>query len=415
MSKAPKTSILKLSNGLRLVHIHEPGCGSAIFGMAVGAGSAAEKPEEFGLAHLVEHTIFKGTTRRRAWHVINRMETVGGELNAYTTKEATVLYSVFPRPYTARAAELIADLCINSVFPEKELVKEREVVIDEILSYRDTPAEAIYDDFEDLLYAGSPLGHNILGSENSVRSLTGADCRRFLTENYTVSNSVLFYTGPSGAETVATLAEKYFSELPQGKPRVQGALAQAHSFNITERLPLHQCHTILGINTDGLRSDEKYSVALLANILGGPGMNSLLNIELRERHGLVYTVEASTAFFLHNGLLTIYYGCDAEDSDRCLGLCQRTISALADSDTLLTPRRLAAAQKQYLGQRSIAAENRENRIFAAARSLLFTGNIPDYAEITEKIREISAGSLRALAARLTSPSILIFQPDNKTL
>lgn len=413
MTGAAKTSVVKLSNGLRLVHIHEPGAGSAIFGMAVGAGSACEEPYEHGLAHLVEHTIFKGTTRRRSWHIINRMETVGGELNAYTTKEATVLYSVFPRSYTSRAAELIADLCINSVFPEKELSKEREVVIDEILSYRDTPSEAIFDDFEDLLYKGTPLGHNILGDETSVRTLTGADCRRFLDRYYTVANSVLFYTGPSGAETVAALSEKFFNKLPAGSQPEYIAAVPARKFEVTERLPLHQTHTVLGISTEGLRSVSKYSVALFANILGGPGMNSLLNLELRERRGLVYTVEASTAFLRNSGLLTIYYGCDAEDSARCLNLCKRTIHSLASDSSLLSPRRLAAAKKQYLGQRSIAAENRESRIFSSARSLLFTGTIPEAAEVTEKIQNITAESLRMLASKMEEPSILIFQPDSK--
>ena len=406
--KQTEPTVITLVNGLRLVHQHRRGDGAGFFGIAVRAGSANEAPDSYGLAHFVEHTIFKGTRHRSSWHIINRMEAVGGELNAFTTKEETVVYSIFPTGNAPRAIELIADLAINSQFPERELAKERDVVIDELNSYRDTPSEAIYDDFEDLAYAGTPLAHNILGTEASVAALTGEQCRRFVSHYYTAPNAVAFYSGPQSADHIAALVERHFADLPRHEVEHSTLPAPAIAkFDRTEHLDGHQCHVLSGMATGGIYGADRHAVALFANIIGGPGMNSLLNVELRERRGLVYNVEASTASFCGSGLLNIYYGCDADDLARCRRICRDTLSRLADGGNF-GQRRLDAARKQYLGQLAIASENRENRIMALARATLFHGKPSPAEEIIEAIKAVTTDDIASLAAKMADASYLIY-------
>lgn len=387
------------SNGLRMVHLHVAGSPIGYAGVSVAAGSRDEDAAHAGLAHFVEHTIFKGTERRSAWHIINRMETVGGELNAYTTKEETVVYSVFPGRSPARAAELIADLIINSRFPERELAKEREVVADEIDSYLDTPSEAVFDDFEDLLFAGSGLGHNILGDRERLASFTGEVCREYLRRYYVPEAMTAFYAGPMGADAVFACLERYFCMAPGGKPAVARVLPPAVApFERRRRIESHQCHTVIGARVGGLDSGERFAVALLTNILGGPGMNSLLNVALRERRGLVYNVEASTGIFSDCGELTVYYGCDPADESRCRGLVADTLASVADG--YINQRRLEQAKKQYLGQLTVGSVNLESRILGIARSTLTLGRALTPAEVAEAIRSVDCESLRTLAARI---------------
>lgn len=409
--KLPQPQLITLPTGLRLVCIHQRGVGAGIFGFTVGVGSSDEKPGEYGLAHLVEHMIFKGTQRRRPWHIINRMEAVGGELNAFTTKEETTLYTIFPQGSAARAIELVADLAINSQFPVNEVEKEREVVIDEINSYRDTPSEAVYDDFEDMVYAGTPLGHNILGSATSVASLGGDDCRRFLNQYYTANNAVAFYSGPQAPEHIAVLVEKYFSALPIGCTGVLRKLHGMKSVSDTVVIDgLHQSHTVLGIEVDSVYGSERYADGLFSNMMGGPGMNSLLNIELRERRGLVYTVESSITRFSTTGLMTVYFGCDADDTDRCLNLCMRTANRLAQTPAVTLDRRIAAAKRQWLGQLAIGSENRENRIMGSARAILYTGALISDEEAVDRIMAVDREQIVSRARSFSSPSVLTFRP-----
>lgn len=395
--------------GMRLVHVHDRGASAAIFGIIVGAGSADEPAGAYGLAHMVEHNIFKGTMRRRPWHIINRMESIGGELNAYTSKEETVVYTVYPGNNAARAVELVADLCINSQFPTRELDRERQVVLEEIASYLDTPSEAIFDSFEERFFQGSPLAHNILGTRSSVKGITGSDCRRFVEQNYTKARTVAFYSGPQGAATVASLVQRHFCAMPDGTAAM-GHTAVAPPpcrFDIAVPRHCHQAHVLSGFATAGLHSDERYAVSLLANMAGGPGMNSLLNVDLRERRGLVYSVEASTAFFSTGGYMGVYLGCDSDDVPLCRRLCADTFARIADG-SLLTPRRLTAAKKQYLGQLAVAAENRENTASAAARGALIFGTPVDYATNSEKINAVTADDIARLAGAFADASTLIF-------
>lgn len=369
------------------------------FGVAVNAGSRDEAPDRFGLAHFVEHTIFKGTFRRRACHIINRMEAVGGDLNAFTSKEETNVYSVFPRGNLSRAIDLIADLIVNSRFPETELDKEREVVRDEIDSYLDTPAEAVYDDFEDMFYRGSQLGHNILGTDKALDSFTPAVCRGYLTENFTAPRMVAYYLGPEPPEKVLQRVQAGFAGVPVAGDALHRVRPVANSrFDERRRIETHQSHTVVGASIPGLDVGNRETMALITNILGGPGMNSRLNVSLRERRGLVYTVEASTTMFSDCGLFNVYFGCDPADRDRCLELVFRELHRMTSEP--LTPRALAAARKQYLGQLLVSSENLEQIILSTGRSLLLTGEVLSRREVEEAVMRISAEDILEAAAML---------------
>lgn len=366
--------------------------------MVVNVGSRDENPGSHGLAHFVEHTIFKGTAKRKSWHIINRMESVGGELNAYTTKEETVVYTVFPRGALSRAAELLSDLVGGSVFPEKELEKEREVVEDEISSYLDTPGEAIFDDFDEAVFAGSPMAHNILGMSENLRHFSPQMCRSWLDRHYTPGNMVLFYTGPSGEERVNTTLHKYFGSFHYTMHADNRAIPAVNEpFDIVEQKSLHQAHTVAGVRIPGLHSSRKAVFALIGNMLGGPGMNSILNFEMREKRGLVYTVEASSALYSDCGVMSVYYGCDAEDESRCRTILTDALRRLGDSTT---PMKLERAKKQLIGQLALARQNTENTAISAGRQTMYLGRAETVEETEGMIRSISIGQFREAAAEL---------------
>ena len=382
-----------LSNGLQVIHRRTPGAAAGYFGVTVRAGSRDEQEGSFGLAHFVEHTLFKGTGRRSAWHILNRMEAVGGELNAFTSKEETTVYTAFPAARLDRAVELVADLLLNSRFPAPELQREREVVADEIASSLDQPAEAVFDDFDDLLFAGSSLGHNILGTTADLERFGSEECRSWLERWYTADNMVAFYSGPAGADRVHTCLERHLSALPAGaNPHDMPQLCINPPFDTSRSVGSHQSHTVIGCRIGGLYSPDRFAMSLLANILGGPGMNSLLNVQLRERRGLVYTVEASTALYTDCGVMSIYYGCDHHDEQRCRRLVQQQLEAVAAGETI-NERKMRMAKKQYLGQMLLSGENRENSILGAARATLFHGRAADRNEMRNHIDEISLDSL----------------------
>ena len=393
-------------SGLRMVHLAVPGAAVGYCGVAVRVGSRDEEPGLYGLAHFVEHTIFKGTAKRRAWHIINRMEAVGGELNAYTTKEETVVFSAFPKGNLSRAAELIADLIVNSQFPARELDKEREVVADEIDSYLDSPSEAVFDDFEDLMFADSELGHNVLGNREALAKFSSEVCRSYLKKWYVPQNMVVFYAGSLSPDSVFALLERCFASVcgsVPGSERVKPKSVQP--FERWKEIDSHQCHTIVGAPIGSMTSPDQYATSLLVNLLGGPGMNSLLNVALRERRGLVYSVDATTGVYSDCGALAIYYGCDPDDNSRCRRLVADTIASVAEG--YLTPRRLELAKKQYLGQLVIAGENIENRILSFARQYLFMGHVITRSEMLQSIQDITPSQIASLASTLSLSSLTL--------
>lgn len=397
-----------LANGLRIVH-RQARSGVEYCGVAVNVGSRDEAIEHYGLAHFVEHTIFKGTSHRRAWHIINRMEAVGGELNAYTTKEETMLYSIFPSGNLNRAIDLIADLVTSSQFPANELDKEREVVADEINSYLDSPSEAVFDDFEDLMFGGSSLGHNILGTTDTIATFTPEVCRNYLARYYTAPNMVFFYMGSERPSKVFKIAEKHFGSLSNQLAPINRVIpSKVVTFDIKRDLGNHQCHTIIGSRIEGMYSEQRYPTALFTNIVGGPGMNSLLNISLRERRGLVYTVEASSAMFTDSGAFAIYFGCDHEDLNRCRRLVINQLDTLASK--AMSSKQLEAAKKQYLGQLIVASENREQAAITTGRSMLYHNHVASSDEVLDRINAITPEQVRQVAESIANnTSVLSFK------
>lgn len=395
----------RLGNGLRVVarQVEMP---VEHFGVAVNAGSRDEMPGQEGLAHFVEHTIFKGTSMRRASYVRDRMEVVGGELNAYTTKEETVVYSTFPAGHLRRAMALIGEMTADAVFPESEICKEKQVVAEEIDTYLDTPADAVFDDFEDLIYKGSPLAHNILGTRETLARFDSAACRGWLEEHFTPGRMVVFYSGPTDPEKVFRMAEQYFGALTrEDRPFLRMMPEIVGRFEVVnDGVESFQAHTVLGARVPGLLDPKRTAVALLVNILGGPGMNSLLNVALRERSGLVYTTDATTSLMSDNGLLTIYFGCDPADVKRCLKIVNRVVEPLALNG--LSERRLEAAKRQLIGQLTVGSVNSEQVAISMGRSVLYRGRAIGLRETVDALKEVSATELQEAAAPLLSLSRL---------
>ncbi len=389
-----------LPNGLRMVHRR---CDSPVeyCGVAVNIGSRDELPGQFGLAHFVEHTIFKGTRHRKAWHILNRMEAVGGELNAYTTKEETMLYSIFPAGNLRRAVELLSDLILYSEFPTVQIDRERQVVADEIDSYLDSPSDAVFDDFEDMIFAGSGLGHNILGTREDIATFSSDVCRDYLKRFYTPGEMVFFYMGATPPDKVFRTAGNFFASLHHDTvPRSRNDVRPLQPFDSTKDSGNHQSNTVMGALIPGLYDPNRFAMALLTNMVGGPGMNSLLNVEVRERRGLVYTIEASSALFTDTGLFNVYFGCDHDDVARCRRMVTNTIDRLAQ--TPLPVYRLDKAKKQYLGQLTVASESREQAALSAGRATLLYGRARTPREVIDSINAISPEDILESAQSLTA-------------
>lgn len=396
------SKIFTLPSGMKLLCFCAPAAVEH-FGVSVNSGSRDERgPDRYGLAHFVEHTIFKGTENRRASSIINRMESVGGDLNAFTSKEETNVFSIFPKGNLRRAVELISDLISNSIFPQAELDKEREVVRDEINSYLDTPSEAVYDDFEDLFFAGSQLGHNILGTDGALDGFSSEVCRSYLISNFVGQRMVAYYMGERTPEEVCKIVEKRMTGIPAaGTPLNRIPPVEVEKFDIRRELDTHQSHSVVGAALPGAGSQMRDAIALMTNILGGAGMNSRLNVSLRERRGLVYMVEASTTIFSDCGLFNIYFGCDPSDRDRCLDLVLRELRMFARKP--LGAGQLAAAKRQFVGQLLVASENSEQLLLNSARGLLLNGELRTMEEIARSINSLTPEDL-LMAASLIEPS-----------
>lgn len=405
--------MLLASPGIGVAYRRIPGAAVEYCGIAVKAGSRDDASGLDGMAHFVEHTIFKGTERRSAWHINNRMERVGGEINAFTTKEETVVYTAAPAGNLARAMELIGDLALHSRFPQHEIDREREVVADEINTYLDIPSDAVFDDFEDLVFAGTRLAHNILGNADALARFNSAECRAYLRKWYAAPNIMAFYSGPASRERVTAAVERAFDGISGSNPRPGGyadesaAIGSVPRFDIVREIGSHQSHIVMGAPTAGRYSEDKYAISLLTNILGGPGMNSVLNVQLREKRGLVYSVEANASFLSDCGLFTVYFGCDDGDAPKCRELVERNIRDMAARP--LSASALAQAKKQYLGQLAVASDNRENAAIGDGRAALWHGCLPDRQAAAERINRVTAADLCRLSETLSDLSVLTFK------
>lgn len=368
MNAPEKFYTYTLSNGLRI--ILQPTEGQVSYaGFAINAGTRDERADQPGMAHFVEHMLFKGTEKRKAWHILNHMEKVGADLDAYTNKEETVVYSVFLQEHLKRAVDLMADLVFHSTFPQAEIEKETDVIIGEIQSYEDTPSDLIFDGFEDLIFSGHALGRDILGSAEALKRYTTADALAFYRQFYVPENMVFFVTGRYEMKQVIRYVEKAVEEIPQ-TPMNYVRLSPS-SYVAREQVQhrdTHQAHVMMGNRAYEGNSKKKLMLYLLTNLLGGTGMNSRLNVALREKRGLVYEVEANSTSYTDTGTFSIYFGCDLEDVDRCVALTRRELKKLCEK--ALTISQLQALKKQTMGQIGVAQDNRENNALGMAKTFL---------------------------------------------
>lgn len=392
---------MTLSNGLRV--IHQSSDSNVVYcGYELNVGTRNEEPGYEGMAHFCEHVSFKGTKRRKSWHISNALESVGGDLNAYTNKEDTVYYAAVLKEHTARAIDLLTDIVFYSTYPQAEIDKEVEVICDEIESYNDSPAELIYDEFENLLFANHALGHNILGTAERVRSFKTADAQRFTQRYYRPENSIFFLYGDVDFKRVVRLLERATSDFTPSKPIIEPALNQPLPPNMPDFIEknhgTHQAHVMVGTRGYDIHDKRRMSLYLLNNLLGGPGMNARLNLSLRERHGLVYTVESSMVSYCDTGVWAIYFGCDPKDVGRCLKLVHKELNRVIQKP--LSDTQLRAVKKQIKGQIGVACDNRESFALDFGKSYLHYGWERDLNSLFRHIDEVTAESMQQVAAEL---------------
>ena len=439
-----KYNTYTLDNGLRIIHL--PSDSKVVYcGYQINAGTRNEEPGEEGLAHFCEHVTFKGTERRKAWHILNCLESVGGDLNAYTNKEGTVYYSAILKEHIARAVDLLTDIVFHSVYPQAEIDKEVEVNCDEIESYTDSPAELIYDEFENIIFKGSPLGHNILGTAEQVRSFKTEDALRFTRKLYRPDNAIFFAYGDidfkklvklirkaladddsgkvaeNAANSVGKLAEEKLPQIsqitqisgdensitteksvssvksvgPENYPSVGKEIAGQ---TIVMQKNTHQAHVMIGTRAYDVNDSRRMPLYLLNNMLGGPGMNAKLNLALREHNGLVYTVESTMVAYGDTGIWSIYFGCDEHDVKRCLRLVRKELDKFMQKP--LSEAQLKAAKKQIKGQVGVACDNRENFALDFGKSFLHYGWEKNVDRLYEQVDEITAEQIQAVAQEL---------------
>lgn len=389
-----------LPNGIRGIHRQVKGAAVAHCALVVGAGTRDEAKDEYGLAHLTEHALFKGTAKRKAWQVNCRLENLGGELNAFTTKEDTTIHTTVLKGDFGKAVELIADIVFHSTFPDRELEREKEVIIDEINTYKDAPAELIYDTFEDLVFEGSELGHNILGRKAALMRYTGDSVRRFVDRTYTTDEMVFSSIGSFSARTAESYARRYLGDFQSSTRNYkrQKTAPLAAPFDRTITRHTHQTHCILGGRAYELQEEKRLPLSLLVNRLGGPCANSILNVEVREKHGLTYNIEANYTPYSDAGVVAIYFSSDHHHTDDCLELIHRQVDRLRT--TPFTARQLAMAKRQFIAQMAISCENKENYILGAGKAILSHGEMDTMEEAYRKIQALTARDLQEVAEEI---------------
>ena len=416
-----KYNTYTLDNGLRIIHL--PSDSKVVYcGYQINAGTRNEEPGEEGLAHFCEHVTFKGTERRKAWHILNCLESVGGDLNAYTNKEGTVYYSAILKEHIARAVDLLTDIVFHSVYPQAEIDKEVEVICDEIESYNDSPAELIYDEFENIIFKDSPLGHNILGTAEQVRSFKTEDALRFTRKLYRPDNAIFFAYGDIDFKKLVKLLKTLnmehgtlnfmnskTSETPTAEMEAGDAnhKVQSSKFKVQSKVEgqtivmqknTHQAHVMIGTHAYDVNDSRRMPLYLLNNMLGGPGMNAKLNLALREHNGLVYTVESTMVAYGDTGVWSIYFGCDEHDVKRCLRLVRKELDKFMQKP--LSDAQLKAAKKQIKGQVGVACDNRENFALDFGKSFLHYGWEKNVDRLYEQVDEITAEQIQAVAQEL---------------
>ena len=389
-------NIATLPNGLRIIHLPSPS--PVVYcGISIAAGSRHEEPGEEGVAHFCEHMSFKGTCRRSAIQILNCLESVGGDLNAFTNKEDTTFYAAIQKEHFSRAVNLLTDIVFCSQYPQHEVDHEVDVICDEIESYNDSPAELIYDVFENQLFKGHPLGHNILGTREQVQHFTSQHAQYFTSRYYRPDNAIFFVYGDINFSRLVKSLEG--REYPQNQQ--QNIALTSHLSPLTSNQQHHQAHVMLGCQSFSYDDARRMPLFLLNNILGGPGMNARLNLKLREQHGLVYTVESTMASYSDTGVWSVYFGCDHHDVKRCIRLVNRELDRIMQ--TPLSARQLAAAKRQLKGQLTIAADNHEQFALDMAKHFLHYGKERSLDQLIAQIDAITAPQLQDVAQQLFAP------------
>lgn len=396
----------KLSNGIRVIH-HPIVSPVAHCGLIVNTGSRDEKNEEHGLAHFIEHVIFKGTRKRKTYHILSRIDDVGGELNAYTTKEETYIYATFLKNDLERAIELLSDIAFNSIFPSKELTKEKEVIIDEINSYKDNPSELIIDDFEELIFDNDPMGRNILGTSDSILSFNKSHIQKFMKNNYHTDEMVFCVVGEFRPEKILKYSTKYFGHIPQNYRQFKRPTSIPYIPKAVDKtMDTFQTHTVIGNVAYDVNHPDRLGLLLLNNILGGPGMNSRLNLALREKNGIAYNIESIYSPYSGTGLFCIYFGTDDNNINKSLKIVEREMKKMRDFK--LGKLQLHNAQRQLKGQITIANQNMENLMLGIGKSYLLHNKVDSLETIYNKIDEISSIKLMDIANEILNPNQLSY-------
>lgn len=388
--------LIELPNGIRVVHKQISHTKIAHVGLMLDIGSRDEKPEEQGLAHFWEHMAFKGTAKRKAYHIINRLDSLGGELNAYTTREKICFYASLLDIHLDKAVELLADITFNSIFPVNQIEKERMVILEEMAMYRDTPEDAIQDDFDELVFHDHPLGKNILGTSATVSSFRQEHFHAFLNRNLNTEKIILSSVGNYSIKKLTRLVEKHISPVSHKNHTPERNFFNTYTPHVQEvTKPITQAHVALGSTSYGLKSEHRIPFFLLINILGGPSMNSRLNMSLREKHGFVYGIDASYTPYIETGSLGIYFATDPKNLKKSLSLIQKELDILKQkpmSDLLLHK-----AKQQLKGQLAMSEENNNAAMLMMAKSILDLNKVPDINDLFDRIDAVSSCQLMELA------------------
>jgi predicted Zn-dependent peptidase len=393
-----------LPNGIRLIHQQIPGMVSHC-GLFINTGSRDEEPDEHGAAHFIEHMLFKGTQRRKAYHILSRLEDVGGELNAYTTKEETVIHASFLSPDYERAIELIADIAFSSVFPEKEIKREKEVITEEINSCLDNPAELIFDEFEELVFKDQAIGRSILGTSESVKNITRTKLLSFIKRNYKTDKMVFCSVGNTDTKKIIRLFTKYFGQVEENSSGLNAKHKISYNpVSITRKMDTFQSHCITGNIAYDLKDSRRMAMFMLNNILGGQGLNSRLNLSLREKNGLAYNVESIYNPYGDTGIFCIYFGTDRQNMSKSLSIASSEMDKLMKNS--LGTLQLSKAKAQVKGYLARGYENHESLMLSLGKSLLVFGVIDSIEKICRKIDDVTSSEILEAANEVFDKKML---------
>lgn len=382
-------------NGIRLVHHQVPGIVGHC-GLIINTGSRDESDSEHGIAHFIEHMLFKGTTTRKAYHILSRLEDVGGELNAYTTKEETAIHASFLNTHFERAIEIIHDITFNSTWPAREIEKEKEVVIEEINSYKDNPAELIFDDFEEIIFKDQPIGRNILGTSESVRTFNPDMITGFISRNYNTDQMVFCSVGNISPSKMVKLFDRYFSDIsPKAAPPFKKHTWVYEPGDISKQMDTWQNHCIIGNIAYDLRDNRRIGMILLNNILGGQGLNSRLNLSLREKNGFAYNVESSYNAYGDTGIFSVYFGTESKNLEKSIAIAMKELKTLRT--VRLGTSQLTKAKNQIKGYLARGYENHESLMLSLGKSLQVFNRIDSFDEICNKIDKVDASEILGIA------------------